>query len=388
MSKIEKLKAGELQELLSLLNLCFKGDPDCGYFEKSLPKLWVDDDLHMGKHYGIKDDGKLVAAFGIYPFEVFIGEEKLTFATVGNVCTHPDYRGRGFLHEFYTFSEEVLKAEGVDAARLGGKRIRYERYGYEPCGSLYKARVPRWLVEEDLYSKKPCPEYDFRIITEDDSENLSKVRELYNKNFIHANRGETLHDFYLSTTAWDTTIWGAFKGDEFAGYLLTYPSKDWAPESGSVNAEDYFGMVCRFVLDNNVDLSIELPLERLSEIRALEQYVLSSNMAMPSHFKILNREKLVNALMKFGNKLTPYCDGEVVVGVEGEGNYRIFVEGENFGFMKTEMPADMTLPYLDAARFMFGPMPPHFVAELPADKAGFIRSIFPLPLYWNNQDRA
>lgn len=92
--------------------------------------------------------------------------------------------------------------------------------------------------------------------------------------------------------------------------------------------------------------------------------------------------------MKFGNKLTHYCDGEVIVGVEGEGNYRIFVSGEALGCEKTNLPADMTLPYLDAARFMFGPMPPHFVAELPKEKAGFIRSVFPLPLYWNNQDRA
>lgn len=387
MSKIEQLKSGELKELLSLLNLCFKGDPDCGYFEKSLPKLWVDDDLHMGKHYGIKDNGKLVAAFGIYPFEVFIGDEKLTFATVGNVCTDPDYRGRGFLHEFYAFSEEVLKKEGVDVARLGGKRDRYERYGYEPCGSLYKSRITRDIAAVYL-KKNPAPEYTFRKITEDDPENLQKVWDLYNKNYIHANRGDSLHDFYLSTTAWDTTVWGAFEGDTLAGYLLTYPSKDWAPESASVKAEDFVSVVCRFAVENDTDISVNLPLERLEEIKTLETYFATSHMDIPSHFKIINREKLLKALLKFGNLLTPFMDGDVVIGIEGEGNYLISVKDGMPFCAKTEKDADLTLPYLDAARFMFGPMPPHFVAELPKDKAGFIRSIFPLPLYWNNQDRA
>lgn len=388
MYEIEQLKAGDLKELLGLLNLCFKGDPDCGYFEKSLPKLWVDDDLHMGKHYGIRDGGKLVAAIGIYPFEVFIGDEKFTFATVGNVCTAEGYRGNGFLHRFYVMSEEVLKNAGVDVARLGGKRIRYERYGYEPCGSLYKVRIPRWMLTEDIYAKTSCPKYDFKEITEDDTENLSKVRDLYNNNYIHANRGETLHDFYLSTTAWDTTIWGAFKEGEFAGYLLTYPAKDWAPEAAAVKAENFMEMVSSFVLTNEVDVSVNLPLERLEEISVLETYFATSHMDIPSHFKILNREKLVNALMKFGNKLTPFMDGEAVIGVPGEGNYLISVKDGEASCTKTEASADMTLPYLDAARFMFGPMPPHFVAKLPKEKAGFIRSIFPLPLYWNNQDRA
>ena len=61
MSQIEKLKAGDLKELLRFLNICFKGDPDCQHFEKGLPKLWVDDDAHMEKHYAIKEDGKIIA---------------------------------------------------------------------------------------------------------------------------------------------------------------------------------------------------------------------------------------------------------------------------------------------------------------------------------------
>ena len=265
--------------------------------------------------------------------------------------------------------------------------MRYERYGYEPCGSLYKTKISRSLVQ-DIYAKTHCPEYDFRKITEDDPENLQKVRDLYNKNSIHANRGDTLHDFYLSITSWSNAIWGAFQDGKFAGYVLTGPAKDWAPESASVKAEDFMGMVCRFVLDNDVDILVDLPLDRVAEIRMLETYFVTSHMGIPSHFKILNREKLVNALMKVGNKLTPYFDGEVIIGVEGEGNYRIFAEGDHCGCEKTEAVADLTLPYLDAARFMFGPMPPHFVAQLPQDKAGFIRSVFPLPFYWNNQDRA
>ncbi len=388
MEKIEQLKAGDMKELLAFLNTCFKGDPNCMHFEKGLPKLWVDDDAHMEKHYAIKDNGKIVAVVGIYIFDAFIGEEKFKFATVGNVGTAAAYRGRGYLHQFYVMANDILEKEGVDVARLGGKRSRYERYGYEPCGSLYKGRFDRDVAERYIKTKN-VPEYNFVRVTAEDAENLAKIREFYELNYIKADRGETLHDFYLSTTAWDTTLWAVYEGQEMVGYILTQPGEDWTPESYAKTPEHFAGMLSRFLLSTeNGSISVHIPPDRTENIAEIDAICLSSTVDKPSHFKILNREKLTNALLKLGNTLTPYMDGETVIGVEDEGNYLISVVGGVPSCAKTEREADITLSYLDSARFMFGPTPPQFVKKLPREKAGFISQIFPLPLYWNYQDRA
>ena len=388
MDKIEQLKAGDLKELLYFLNLCFKGDPYAMHFEKGLPKLWVDDDEHMGKHYAVKENGKIVAVVGIYIFDTFICGEKFRFATVGNVATAPECRGRGYLHNFYIMANDILEKEGVDVARLGGKRSRYERYGYEPCGSLYKARIDR-AVADKFIKDNNVPDYKFVRVTAEDTENLKRVKEYYELNNIRIDRGKTIDDFYLSTAAWDASIYMAFDGDEPVGYLLTQPGGDWCTESYAKTPEHLVGMISRFLLSTeNTSISTNIPPDRPADIALFDKICLGSSIDKPSHFKILNREKLTNALLKLGNSLTPYMDGEVILGIEGEGNYLISVNNCVPCCEKTERDADLTLPYLDSARFMFGPIPPNFVANLPKEKAGFISQIFPLPLYWNNQDRA
>lgn len=43
----------------------------------------------MSCHYAIREEGKLVASVGIYPYTVYIGDRKFTFATVGNMGVDP-----------------------------------------------------------------------------------------------------------------------------------------------------------------------------------------------------------------------------------------------------------------------------------------------------------
>jgi ribosomal protein S18 acetylase RimI-like enzyme len=49
------------------------------------------DAIANGVYYGIRDGGRLVAAAGTHVISAEAG-----LAAVGNVLTHPDYRGRGF----------------------------------------------------------------------------------------------------------------------------------------------------------------------------------------------------------------------------------------------------------------------------------------------------
>ena len=96
--EIIKLKSENYDEWLHVLNTVFTihngKDMD---FEKSLPKMCVKDDYHMGMHFGIKDEGKIVSLLGVYPIETKIDGKDFMFSTVGNVATLKEHEGKGYM---------------------------------------------------------------------------------------------------------------------------------------------------------------------------------------------------------------------------------------------------------------------------------------------------
>ena len=138
MAEIKKLTAEHYDELLALLNYTFgnKNGKEVDFLTEQ-PKMWVRDDAHMGRHLGVFEDGKLCAVVGVYPLQTVIDGEKILFATTGNVATHPEYEGRGYFNALFCEAMKELESMNADAARLGGARQRYERFGYESCGASY-----------------------------------------------------------------------------------------------------------------------------------------------------------------------------------------------------------------------------------------------------------
>ena len=83
-----------------------------------------------------------------------------------------------------------------------------------------------------------------------------------------------------------------------------------------------------------------------------------------------------------GYENTPIIDGELTLGIEGYGNLEIFAHGSSVGARMRENAPEITLPRLDATRFLFG-LSPTLVAPTPS---AFAACALPLPLYWNKLD--
>ena len=136
--KTHRLKKENYDEIIGLMNAVFTRKN--GYevdFQRDIPKMCVRDDENMRKHFGIFEDGKLVACLGVYPFETIVSGEKMLFSTMGNLVTHWNYEGRGYMTQLLERGEQELNELNIDVARLGGLRSRYNRYGFEACGQKY-----------------------------------------------------------------------------------------------------------------------------------------------------------------------------------------------------------------------------------------------------------
>lgn len=378
--KVERLNASHYDEILSLLNAVFsrKNGREMD-FEKEMPKMCVRDDEHMGCHFGIFDNDRLVACMGVYPFEVRVAGEKLCFATTGNIAVHWDYEGNGYMGKMVDAAMEELERLDVDAARLGGLRSRYNRYGFESCGQNYGFTFTQKNRERKF------PEYKggitFKRITAEDTAALEFTVSLYNKNKIIIPRN--IQNAYSCLTMWQNIPYIAIENGTPIGYLSATKSGDAIAEVDAVNTNALTNIICAWQEKVNQNIFFYRQAHQIDSLRVFTAVCEGAQIYSPSHFKIRKWEKVVDAFMKLKASYIEVAKGELCIEIENYGTIRLFSNENGVGCEKVNKNPDIVLDGLSAARYIFGPHPPVFTADAPP----IAQAWFPLPLSWNGQDR-
>ncbi len=382
MLEVINLKQSDYDEALKLLNDVFtiqnKREMD---FEKEMPKIFKKGSKTIENHYGIKEDGKLVSLLGIYPFDVDIMGDGFKFATVGNIATHPDFCGRGYMNHLVNFAMDELSKRGYDVSRLGGLRHRYNRFGYEVCGQKYFFEIGnsarRNLSYENIRFREISPYMSEEIFC---CMNLNKKSGFFNMREMP----DFTQSVYDTLTTWQNKPFAAYdESGQMIGYMCVMPDKTTISEIRAKDAETCKNMIFSYqkTADKNISFSLS-PFERkeVMYFSSVAEKVFCTN---PCSFKIINFEKIVDSLMKLKLKHFENLEtGSVVIGIEDYGNVEIFSDGENAGSKLTDKAPFVTLSKLDAHRYLFGPVLPCMVAKTNP----FITSWLPLPFSWSVLD--
>ena len=384
MVDIVRLKKEDYDELLSLYNLVFtKQNQRLMDFTKELPRMWIRDDEHMGKHFAVKENGKICAALGVYPLQTNIMGEKLLFSTVGNVATHPDFEGRGYMKMLMGKAMEELEKIGADASRLGGLRQRYNHYNYEYCGEIFHFAFTernRKLCCHDI-----ADELRFLEVGENDEKAIRQIAEWNKKqkiNVSYAGEYET-RDVYLALRAWDNRIFIARNDNgDFVGYVCAFPDGGTLARVGAADKKSLVQTICSW--QKLVDKTIEFSLApyQIEEVAQFSDICENFYIGSPSMFKIINWEKVVRALLKLKSSYVNLPDGKFVIKIEQYGKLCLIVRNNECFCEKTDEKEEITLNRLQAARFLFGPISPEYYGV-----KNIAVTWFPLPLYWDMQDR-
>lgn len=123
--------------LRRLLTTCFTKKQDVvfkdrRYFVDPYPHRWI-----------IREpDGKLVAHAGVH--EKCIAAEGRIFRIggIGEVCVHPEWRGRGYVKRMLREIHDFLAQHEFDYALLFGDLNVYGSSGYRPVSNLFAAQKP------------------------------------------------------------------------------------------------------------------------------------------------------------------------------------------------------------------------------------------------------
>lgn len=382
---VERLAAKDYDEWLYVLNTTFtKQNQREMDFEFELPKMCIKDDFHMNMHFAVKENGRICSLLGVYPIRTQIGDKTLMFSTVGNVATLPEHEGKGYMSTLMGFAMDELDRIGADASRLGGARQRYNRYGYESAGRNYNFEITGMNTKYCFGSKE---EITFKPVNSTDCCCLSYINNLRKSAPMHVIRSES-EDYsgdYLTLCAWKSIPKIALnKNGEPVGYVSI--SEDGTAIS-DIMAKDFKtlkNMIFNLQINAQSTISFCLPAYEKDAIRYFSSVAQEMSVSPSCHFKIINFDKVADALLKVKLQLTPdMVQGEKVIEIKDFGNLLIYNKNGDAFCEKTNKSADLTLNKLSAARLLFGT----FDASSVADCGSFLSSVLPLPLSWNTLDR-
>jgi len=177
--KITSAKLKDLPAVISLADLVFRPK------EKSMgietPLMWAEENVKSGNLFVVKEDNRILSLVGLIEEEVEIDSYRIKIGNIGNVCTHPDYRGRGYATSL--LQEAIKKAKRnnlicfmisggrglyrrlgavgipfyyyeVDGGKksLNFKVVRYKKEFYESCMNIYKKEKIRFIRKKNFSS--------------------------------------------------------------------------------------------------------------------------------------------------------------------------------------------------------------------------------------------
>lgn len=386
MTEIRKLKKEDMDELFALLNDTFGhkyGRPM--HFDREQPKMWIRDDAHMEKHIAVFEDGKMAAAVGIYPLPVMIDGEEFLFCTTGNVATLPAYEGKGYFSQLFPLAVEEAKRLGATAARLGGARQRYARYGFEACG-------PAWQFSVSDHNAKHAAKDAGITITEiarEDTEALAFAHALMEKKRVYVKRGteENFRDMYLAMCSKEAKPFLIKKNGRPIGHLSAGKDLSAVYEFSLEDEGDIFSVMAELAKQApGRQATVNVPPTMPRAIRTLQAAAQEISAVHPSRFCIFAYERLVNRLLKVKETLSPLPDCDLTLQIEG-GECLHLHTGEDGAYCEaTSAAPDLVLPHLEAERLLFGMNAEDLLASLPNEKRFALKSILPLPLTWCTND--
>jgi GNAT superfamily N-acetyltransferase len=180
-------KPEEFDEVTELVNLVFHGGrPDPPTMKDNFPMLFSDWNLNNLRI--IVEDDKVVSHIGVSQREISVHGCRTRVGSIGSVCTHPDYRGRGFATMLLEDTIKMLDADGATVMIISGGRGLYQRAGCRGVGKRYNFNINRSDWDKFPSTNNPLPPFgrgmDIEIVSYQEAEHLKQFAEIQQREAI------------------------------------------------------------------------------------------------------------------------------------------------------------------------------------------------------------
>ena len=217
MIRYEKAHPGEENKIVDFGNYVFSQSARPHDFRALLPKVYREGKQNAHMHYVAHDEnGDIRAMVACLPLHMEIAGEKLLVGTVGTVSVHPYARGEGHMKHVMKLMQDDARAQGMDAVVLGGRRQRYNFFGYEHAGANAVFSLNTDNVRHALGAADDTA-LTFQKVEDGDTALIDQCYALYQKGLV---RGARPREEYLSyMRSWNGTLVAILKDGRFVGAL-------------------------------------------------------------------------------------------------------------------------------------------------------------------------
>jgi len=202
-------KIEELREVVKLVSLVFSFDKYGISIDRIFPHVFCESNIDNLRV--IVCDGRIVSHLAIWEGLLYFYGVQLKIGLIGCVCTHPDYRMRGYASMLVSDAFAKLRRDNVDLVMVSGARMLYSRAGCVESGILYDYRISAdkaKLLAERL---------DGVEIEEYRGDRVLDLVEVYQREPIRFRR--SYEEFKLLVDR--VSMWGA-KFKNYASILISY----------------------------------------------------------------------------------------------------------------------------------------------------------------------
>lgn len=374
-----KCPASDYDQYMEFINLVFRFEPgpESGFLH-ILPKLYKPCYHPCENAIVLKENGKILAAVGIFPMEAHVGGQNLKVFGIGNVSVHPEARSRGYMKQVMNAALQEMIAQGGAYSALGGLRRRYQYFSYERCGQSFHFFVTPNCVQHQIGGVVPLSLREVR----EPGPALAEISRLQSTAPLHFCRGEGSETLDV-LRSWESVPYAAYSGDEMVGYIVHQKNSaeisEFRVKSGY---EDALLSACVDAFGKEGGISFLFHPYDTGYLTYFFSHCESYTVGDNENFSVFCFEAVLRAFLGLKSQLHPLADGALSVlihGVSGDEALTLRVKDGaaevNKGLSQEAGTPFIELDHLAAMRFFFR----GHAAErntLPLE----IASWFPLPL--------
>lgn len=377
--KVECARPEDREAIVELATTAFRTDnPTHPNFEELFPHFYHESIFSAENHLVVRHNGRIVANVAVRPIRFAAGPNSISTAGVGDVSTHPDSRGNGYMTTLMAAAENLIEERGYVLAYLNGDRFRYSRFGWEAVGCVWSfsfnekcvtdVELTEWeIVESDggpPWMHSAIKEKAYRRIMDIDEMTWSLKRS--GRRVVSAEGSSGLGVIVYDTR--DQREFGA------AGRSIAI--KEWGGEPEAILA-----LITSLVTKEDVEtVSVTTPCVSDELTGLLRSRASRCGAAAPYNLRIGRLDELLQAYLPWLSRAAHLCPEGIAFNIRDSGQSVTLYLGGDPSVAVGPAAHEVSLNRLEMTMLLFGPTPPSRAFSFPP-KLAILDTIFPLPVF-------
>ena len=368
-------------DFMDLIDTCFGFHETERKFIHLLPKCYREQYRPQDSNYVVIDENDaLTAAVGAYDHEIMVCGYCIPCRGIGNVGVHPEHRNRGYMKAAMNQALADMITDGIALSTLGGRRQRYQYFGYDKAGPTYSFSLSHENFRHAF--QNVSSNLTVTQITDPNDPLISKIIELnQSKPFVPVR----LRSSYLDiATSWHFMLLAITEGERFVGYCLRIG--DHISEIQVVHDEEFLCLLRALYDYIGGCFNLTIPVHQASYAAALAPIAENMFLNCAMHFNVLNFRLVTEAFLALKQTYMTVPDGKLSFLIHGFArDERIAISVQNgkpsVEYIPDSEPVDYELSHLEAMEFLYAPICP--ARDGACDLA---RIWFPVPIFMFRAD--